>query len=358
MQHRIIGFDLARAYAIFGMFIVNFNFCFGSFQDNSFLGQFLNLFIGNSTAIFIILAGMGVSLMTNRNKYNTDEKSKLKSIILKRSWFLFALGLLLYNWWPGDILHFYGGYMHIAAFVLFVPKKYYLWIAFFTIVIFHFLLLVIPINTSWNFQTYFYADFWTPVGFLRNTIYNGWNSIFPWLSYFMLGMFLGRLNWQNTSTMRSTFFIGLVVFILFEGVRYFAKQNIFDAFWTNYIMSEYFPAYLPFILITASFALMVISVCMFFASKLPNNKIISYLVSTGKMTLSFYILHITIGMVVFSKIFNRIYTGFLTQQTPVKPFYILTFAIMFYILCVVFSVFWTKKYKNGPLETLMRKISG
>ena len=358
MQHRIIGFDLARAYAIFGMFIVNFNFCFGSFQDNSFLGQFLNLFIGNSTAIFIILAGMGVSLMTNRNKYNTDEKSKLKSIILKRSWFLFALGLLLYNWWPGDILHFYGGYMHIAAFVLFVPKKYYLWIAFFAIVIFHILLLVIPINTSWNFQTYFYADFWTPVGFLRNTIYNGWNSIFPWLSYFMLGMFLGRLNWQNTSTMRSTFFIGLVVFILFEGVRYFAKQNIFDAFWTNYIMSEYFPAYLPFILITASFALMVISVCMFFASKLPNNKIISYLVSTGKMTLSFYILHITIGMVVFSKIFNRIYTGFLTQQTPVKPFYILTFAIMFYILCVVFSVFWTKKYKNGPLETLMRKISG
>ena len=358
MQHRIIGFDLARAYAIFGMFIVNFNFCFGSFQDNSLLGQFLNLFIGNSTAIFIILAGMGVSLMTNRNKYNTDEKSKLKSIILKRSWFLFALGLLLYNWWPGDILHFYGGYMHIAAFVLFVPKKYYLWIAFFAIVIFHFLLLVIPINTSWNFQTYFYADFWTPVGFLRNTIYNGWNSIFPWLSYFMLGMFLGRLNWQNTSTMRSTFFIGLLVFILFEGVRYFAKQNIFDAFWTNYIMSEYFPAYLPFILITASFALMVISVCMFFASKLPNNKIISYLVSTGKMTLSFYILHITIGMVVFSKIFNRIYTGFLTQQTPVKPFYILTFAIMFYVLCVVFSVFWTKKYKNGPLETLMRKISG
>jgi uncharacterized membrane protein YeiB len=111
MQHRIIGFDLARAYAIFGMFIVNFNFCFGSFQDNSALGQFLNLFVGNSTAIFIILAGMGLSLMANRAKYDSEEKSKLKSIVLKRSWFLFTLGLLLYSWWPGDILHFYGGYM-------------------------------------------------------------------------------------------------------------------------------------------------------------------------------------------------------------------------------------------------------
>lgn len=301
---------------------------------------------------------MGVFLMTNRNKYDIEEKSKLKSVILKRSWFLFALGLLLYSWWPGDILHFYGGYMHIAAFLLFVPKKYYLWTAFFAIIIFHLLLLIIPISTSWNFQTYKYTDFWTPIGFLRNTIYNGWNSIFPWLSYFMLGMFLGQLNWQNKSTKKNTFLIGLVVFILFEGVRYLAKQNIFDAFWTNYVMSEYFPAYLPFILITASFALMVISVCMFVADKFPTSKIINSLVKTGQMTLSFYVLHVTVGMIIFSSISNKVYTGYLTQQTPMEPIYILTFAILFYILCVVFSIFWTKKYRNGPLETLMRKISG
>ncbi len=358
MQQRIIGFDLARAYAIFGMFIVNFNFCFGSFGDNSDLGKFLNLFVGNSTAIFIILAGMGLSLMSNQNKYDTEEKSKLKSIILKRSWFLFALGLLLYSWWPGDILHFYGGYMHIAAFLLFVPKKYYLWTAAFTILIFHLLLLMIPINTSWDFQTYKYADFWTPIGFLRNTIYNGWNSIFPWLSYFMLGMFLGRLNWQNGSTKKNTFFIGFVVFILFQGVRYFARQNIFDAFWTNYVMSEYFPAYLPFILITTGFALMVISVCMVIAERFSTSKIINSLVKTGQMALSFYVLHVTVGMIIFSKLSNKVYTGYLTQQIPIEPIYILTFAILFYVLCVVFSILWTKKYRSGPLETVMRKISG
>lgn len=358
MQHRIIGFDLARAYAIFGMFIVNFNFCFGSFQDNSTLGQFLNLFVGNSTAIFIILSGMGVSLMTNRDKYDPEEKSKLKSTVLKRSWFLFALGLLLYNWWPGDILHFYGGYMHIAAFLLFVPKKYYLWTAFSTIIIFHLLLLVIPINTSWNFATFKYGDFWTPIGFLRNTIYNGWNSIFPWLSYFMLGVFLGRLNWQSNSTKKNAFLIGLIILVFFQGVRYLAKQNLFDVFWTNYIMTEYFPAYLPFILITTGFALMVISVCMFIADELPTSKIINSLAQTGRMTLSFYVLHVTVGMIIFSQMFNKVYTGFLTQQTPVKPIYILVFASLFYILCVAFSILWTKRFRNGPFETLMRKISG
>jgi uncharacterized protein len=215
-MNRIIGFDLARAYAIFGMYIVNFVFCFGDFQDKRPLGYFLNLFIGNSTSIFIILAGMGLSFMTNRTYYSAEEQKKLKTVVLKRSWFLFFLGLLLYNWWPGDILHFYGGYMHIAAFMLFLPKKYYVWTAIISIVIFHILLLIIPVKTSWDFSTFKYADFWTPLGFLRNTLYNGWNSIFPWLSYFMVGMWLGRQNWKNKSTLIVTFMAGLTIFLVLK----------------------------------------------------------------------------------------------------------------------------------------------
>ena len=103
--------------------------------------------------------------------YGAEEKAKLRSHILKRSWFLLFIGLLLFTWWPGDILHFYGGYMHIAAFILFVPKRYYLWIASIVILIYHILLWLIPVETSWNFNTFEYADFWTPIGFLRNTFY-------------------------------------------------------------------------------------------------------------------------------------------------------------------------------------------
>nr|EKX6474488.1 hypothetical protein [Elizabethkingia anophelis] len=56
MKKRIIGFDLARAYAIFGMFIVNFNIVFGK-DDNSFMGNFLKLFSGHSSTVFVMLAG-------------------------------------------------------------------------------------------------------------------------------------------------------------------------------------------------------------------------------------------------------------------------------------------------------------
>lgn len=364
MRQRIIGFDLARAYAIFGMFIVNFTFCFGSFQDNSNLGKFINLFIGNSTSIFIICAGMGLILMTNRDKYTYEEKNKLKSVILKRSWFLFVVGLLLYTWWPGDILHFYGGYMHIATFLLFIPRRYYLWLAVSAIIIYNILQLFIPIFTSWNMETTQYTDFWTPIGFLRNTFYNGWNSVFPWFAYFSIGMFLGRLNWQDKKIWKRLFIIGFSLLAVFKALRLFIKydfENIHrHQFYIKswfYLMEDYFPTNIPFIMITTGWALMVISFCMYLGDKFPTGKFITLLVKTGRMTLSHYVIHMTIGVLVFSKLFNKNYTGFPQTADPTKPIFILIFAILFFAFSVLFSYLWTKKFKNGPLELLMRKIS-
>ena len=37
---------------------------------------------------------------------------------------------------------------------------------------------------------------------------------------------------------------------------------------------------------------------------------------------------------------------------------ILIFAITYFLLSCTFSYLWTKKYKNGPFEMLMRRISG
>ena len=359
MENRIIGFDLARAYAIFGMYIVNFNFCFGNtFQTEEPFGRFLNLFIGNSTSIFIILAGMGISLMTGKSEYSKVEKVKYKSIILKRSWFLFFVGLLLFNWWSGDILHFYGGYMHIASLILFIHKRYYLWIALIVIIVYHILLWFIPVETSWNFNTYKYADFWTPIGFLRNTLYNGWNSIFPWFAFFVTGMWLGKLDWNNKLTRKNIFISGLLLFCIIQFIRLWAKSPYVDNYLHQYILSEYFPPYLPFLLVTSGFALMVISVCMYLGEKFKEMKVIHYLAKTGQMTLSHYIIHITIGMLILEQLTQKTYTGFLEDEVPTQPEYILLYAISFYIASVGFSWFWSKRFKNGPLEMIMRKISG
>lgn len=282
MKQRVIGFDLARAYAILGMFIVNFNTVFGSFTDKTVLGQFLSLFSGNSSSTFVILAGMGISLMTNRTKYNLAEKSKLKTIISRRSWFLFVIGLLLYLWWPADILHYYGGYMHLAILILFLPKKYYLWAALLAIVIFHLLLLIIPYETGWNFKNLEYNDFWTVRGFLRNTLYNGWNSIFPWVAYFFAGMWLGRLDWNEFKMQKKMFLIGVSLLIFIMALQFYATNAIINKDLLIYITSDYIPPFLPFMLSTLGFALILLSTFMFIGGKVENNKYAKLFAATGK----------------------------------------------------------------------------
>ncbi len=355
---RIPGFDLARAYAIFGMFIVNFNFAFGTFTDRTPTGLFLNLFVGNSTAIFIILAGMGTVFMLNVSDYQPGLRKHKRRVIMKRSWFLFVLGLMLYNWWPGDILHFYGGYMHIAAFLLFVHRKWYLWIAGSAIIIYHVLLLIIPVETSWNFTTFSYDDFWTVVGFARNTLYNGWNSVFPWIAYFMLGMWLGKLNWQSKTTQKYVFITGVIMFASFQLIRVLARSEWFSEPLTAYIMSDYFPPCLPFMFLTTGFALMVIPFCIFLGERCKNTWLVGSLLQVGQMTLSHYVIHLTIGMLLLSALSGKRYSGVLVVKEPLSPFYILCYAVAFFCISILFTVLWRYKFKNGPLEILMRKISG
>jgi uncharacterized membrane protein YeiB len=64
------------------------------------------------------------------------------------------------------------------------------------------------------------------------------------------------------------------------------------------------------------------------------------------------------GMVIFAILFDRYYTGYLPGSAPVPPIQILGFATAFFALSVGFSTIWLRYFKNGPLETLMRKISG
>lgn len=359
MKQRIIGFDLARAYAIFGMYIVNFNIVFGDYYDHSLAGQFLSFFSGNSSTVFVMLAGMGIALMTNRSdEYTNEDKKRLKSIINKRAWFLFVIGLALYVWWPADILHFYGGYMHIAALLLFVNKKYYLFAGIAAIIAFHTLLLFIPYETGWNFETLQYQDFWTVSGFLRNTIYNGWNPILPWFAYFAVGMFLGRLDWTIPNTQKQMFLIGLSLYLTITILQLSASILPLSADIKFYINADYLPPFLPFVIGTLGFGMMMISTFMYLSKFMNQSTFANDLAKTGQMTLTHYISHLTIGMLLLSLLTGTAYSAQMNKQTPLHPVIIFSFAMGYFIFSFYFSKIWAQKFKNGPFETIMRKISG
>lgn len=357
MKQRIIGFDLARAYAILGMYIVNFNVVFGSYHDQSIIGKLMSLFSGNSSTVFVILAGMGIALMTNRGEYTIAEKTRLRNTILKRATFLFIIGLLLNLIWPADILHFYGCYLFIIAFTIFLNKKNFLWFATASILIFHILVFIIPYETGWHLEKFQYKDFFTINGFIRNTFYNGWNSIFPWIAYFFLGMYLGKLNWTALKVQRKLFFIGLSLFLTVAMVQLISQYILLSEELMLFINADYLPPFLPFILSTSGFGLMLISGFMYLGNKISATQLAQNLASTGQMTLTHYVSHVTIGMILFSILTGKNLSEDSIQIEPTKPIYILMFSITYFVFSYYFSKLWTKHFKNGPLETLMRKIA-
>lgn len=354
---RIIGFDLARTYAIFGMFIVNFNIVFGNFSDDTGLNYILSMFSGNSATVFVMLAGMGVALMTNRKNNTNKNRLRLRSTILKRALFLFVIGLLLQSFWPADILHFYGGYMTLAAFLLFLNRKYYLWAAAIIVLIFHIVFLIIPFETNWNFETFDYNNFWTLKGFATNFFYNGWNPVFPWLAFFLLGLYLGRLNWQEPNTQKRMFALGLIIYLSVLSMQYLVNTYSNNIEFKEVMNADYLPPLLPFILSTTGFGFMLISIFMFLGNFAVDKVWVNNLAKVGQMTLTHYIFHLTIGLVLFAEISGKKFNEHEIGQDFVKPEYILLFSVSYFILSFVFSILWARKFKNGPFESLMRKIS-
>lgn len=132
-KKRIFGLDFARAWAMFGMLLVNFMVITGAEGNGPpLLKTFMTLFEGRASALFVILAGIGITLM-NKSSVASQEKIKINTsriLIWKRSLFLFILGLLLYVMeWTGDILHYYGVYLFIAALLITVRRTILIWLS-------------------------------------------------------------------------------------------------------------------------------------------------------------------------------------------------------------------------------------
>lgn len=351
-----MGFDLARGYAIFGMFIVNFNTVFGSHTDRSGVSGFLNLFNGNSSMLFVILAGMGISLISAKAQLQ-EERLRIKQVILKRSWFLFAIGVLFSLWWPADILHFYGGYMHFAAVLVFSSGVYLVGGIIAAVVVFHILLLFIPFDTGWNMASLQYVDFWTITGFIRNTLYNGWNPIFPWLAYFLFGMLLGRENWNDRAVRKKWFIVGIVGYVSVAFIQYIARYIPGDEL-QFYLTADYLPPFLPFMMSTSFFAVILIVLFMYVGDRFKESKLLKTLAATGQMTLTHYILHLTAGLLLLALVTGKELSADMASKAPTRPWIILAFSIEYFLLSCTLSHFWLRKFQHGPLETVMRKITG
>jgi len=247
--------------------------------------------------------------------------------------------------------------MFIASFFRHADKQYYLYGAVFFTIIFHLLLILIPYETGWNFDTLTYTDNWSLNGFVRNSLYNGWNSIFPWMSYFMIGMYLGKLDWRNAIVQKKLFLTGLLLYLVVQ-VAQCIHQNLIGITAYSFLNADYLPPVLPFLISTTGFSLLLISTFMYINRFITSNTFVNSLAKTGQMTLTHYISHLTLGILLFSFLASKgAFNQVMDQPTALSPEMILFLSSTYFIGSYYFSKIWAKKFKNGPFESLLRRAS-
>ncbi|WP_335872709.1 DUF418 domain-containing protein [Bacillus sp. 2205SS5-2] len=355
-SNRITGFDTARALAIFGMVIVNYKIAINAVINGSDWLVFLtSLLEGRASSIFVIVAGIGMSLMTKkaRVEQNHTVTRELRLLIWKRSLFLFVLGLSLFLLeWDADILHYYAFYMFIASFFIVASDKLLLFSTIAILLLSQVFLLVFNYQTGWNSDFTSYDTFWTLDGFLRNLLLNGYHPIFPWICFFLFGMWLGRFDFNSKVVRKKILVTAVVTAVILEIISFvfiqISRSSLGLEIASYLFGTKPMPPNVFYMVSSSSTAVIVILICIYFTEKFKDSFVTLSLIYTGQLALTHYVGHFLFLVLLF--MFQLV--------TDSSLWFAVLCSFVFFLLAIALSVLWRKRYKRGPIELLMRKISG
>lgn len=347
MSERLIGLDIARYLAFVGMVLVNFDIVMshGVQSNEGFFNEFIGQLQGRASATFVVLAGIGLGLSSFK------KESQTVNTIVKRSIFLLILGLLNMTIFEGDILHYYAFYFLFGVFLLpFGNRALILVISILNLVFFS-MMLFIDYESGWNFEELTYTGFWTIDGFTRNLFFNGFHPVFPWLGFFLLGMLMSRVLLKKRQVQIKMISWGLIAIIFSEIMSFIISGYVIpaDSELQFLFMTDSMPPMPLYFLAASGSALLIIGLCLLVSEKFKESKIYSLIAPAGTQTLTLYVLHIIVGLGFIDAI------GFTGTQTSSQAF---VAAIIFCILGTIFAFTWSKWFRRGIFESLMRKLTG
>lgn len=305
MKDRIIGFDVARALAILGMMFVNYKIVFTSgIIENQFLNEAIAIFEGRAAAVFLVLAGIGISLMTKK-AYETRDVSlmmKLKKTLIKRSLFLLVLGslLMLIFEWSADILHYYGVYIILLTLVLYwKPKKLYAlsWgICFISFIMQQ--VLNYELNWDTGFETYNNMN--SVIGITLNTFFNGYHPVLPWIVFMIIGLAVGRLDFNDKRVVNKLIGVGIAIAVIVESISHeLITATGFNEYVIYLIDTKPMNPTTFYVIAATGWALAFIGICVKLSIRYKKSLMLKTLALTGQMSLTHYVVHCALVIPLF-----------------------------------------------------------
>ncbi|WP_416954746.1 heparan-alpha-glucosaminide N-acetyltransferase domain-containing protein [Nocardioides sp. T5] len=304
---RLIGLDVARCLALLGMLathVLDERTAGGDLTTAQWLAG------GRASALFAVLAGVSLALMT-REPLRGRPLAARTAGIAARALLIGLLGLLLGGLDTGIavILTYYAVLFVLGLPFTFLGVRVLLpltvaWVALAPVVS-H---LVRPHLPPRGFDSPAFAQLADPGQLMSELLLTGYYPIVPWLAYLLAGLVLGRLDLRDPALLGGLALGGLSVALLATQVsRTFADPAVAaenatgmygvtppDGDWSWLLLVAPHSA-TPFDLAqTIGSAVLVIALCLLAERLLPRpaNAVLAVLFGAGAATLTLYSLHV------------------------------------------------------------------
>ena len=362
---RIESLDVARAIALFGVVAMNFHAYLNGAQSMypthpSAWERLFNPLTGPLTtrfaATFVLIAGIGVSLFTQRVRASNNRADirHARIVLLRRGTLLYFLGYFVQWIWPGTILFYYGAYFIIAAAVFAWSTKRLIALGGASI--------IIAAGLSWwrasqlldgNNTRWLSPSPNSPRNLLIRTFVDYTHPVFPWIAFFVAGIMLGRHIHRLTEIRLRLMFASILLMLATHAANFLftPSSQISDR---NFVLAKLLstqPLDRGMLFSLGTLATAVVALCLvsFMVERASHLALTQILARAGRMTLSVYLLHV----VFFNLVVHRLHwvggTGLDTA---------LVLSMSFYVVALMLSSGWNKHFGLGPAERVYRAFGG
>jgi uncharacterized protein len=356
---RVIDLDVTRAIALIGVAVMNYHgylILRGGPIGVSWINRFFDPWMGplstRFAATFVMIAGMGITLMTNRGRLGVDRarRSNDRWTLIRRGFLLYCFGFVFEWIWNGTILFFYGAFFMAGA-VLFLLRTRWLviigaaaalaaaalqWWAFDT-----------DHDTSWLLGGWYSAGpYRSPRRLVFDTFVNGTHPLLPWLAFLCAGMIIGRYLPLRPELRRILAVAGVV---LVAGT-YLAKHLLATTpLRSRLLATDPGSRSLNYTLCALGSAITAFCVIGWIANATRSSRVTQGFAAAGRTTLTLYVLH------------AFVFDAVVTRWHLIRPAGLdvaLAFAGGYWLVAIVLAALWQRRFGIGPAEWFYRRFGG
>lgn len=356
---RVIDLDVTRAVALIGVAVMNYHGSLinrggplGDSNINHIFDPRMGPLSTRFAATFVMVAGMGITLMTNRGRINGDRLRRNidRWTLVRRGFLLYWFGFVFEWLWPGTILFFYGAFFMVGALLFLLRTRWLILIgalAAISAAALQWWAFETDHETRWLFGGWYSASqYRSPRRLMFDTFINGTHPLLPWLAFLCAGMVIGRYLPLHPKLRRVLAAAG----VLLVAGTYLAKHVFADtALRAQLLATDPFSRSLNYTICALGSSITAFCVIGWIADRTRYGQVTQALATAGRTTLTLYILH--------ALVFNAVVTRWHLIR-PAGLDVALVFAGGFWIVAIVAAVLWQRRFGIGPAESFYRKFGG